>query len=119
YGKNAMVLTPDTGSWVMLGEILTTVGLPPDRPLATGCGRCTRCLDGCPTGAIVAPGVIDSRRCISYLTIEHRGAIPLPLRPLVGTWIFGCDVCQEVCPVNGHDTASSADALAPVLEPEP
>jgi epoxyqueuosine reductase len=119
YGKNAMVLSPGAGSWVMLGEILTTLELPPDRPLAKRCGGCTRCLDLCPTGAIVAPGVIDSRRCISYLTIEHRGPIPRALRPLMGSWIFGCDVCQEVCPVNSRADVASAEPLAPVLDPEP
>ena len=119
YGKNAMVLSPTHGSWLMLGEIVTTVALPADEELRKSCGRCTRCLDRCPTGAIVAPGVIDSRRCISYLTIEHRGAIPPRLRPLIGAWIFGCDVCQEVCPVNEAAGAQGGDALAPVLEPEP
>jgi epoxyqueuosine reductase len=119
YGKNAMVLAPGLGSWIMLGELVTTVELPPDPALEKSCGRCTRCLDLCPTGAIVAPGVIDSRRCISYLTIEHRGSIPVPLRPLIGAWIFGCDVCQEVCPVNDLADLPPADALAPVLEPEP
>ena len=119
YGKNAMVLSPGLGSWLMLGELLTTVELPPDEPLEKSCGRGTRCLDLCPTGAIVAPGVIDSRRCISYLTIEHRGSIPQPLRPLIGAWVFGCDVCQEVCPVNDAADTPPAEALAPVLDPEP
>ena len=119
YGKNAMVLTAEAGSWVVLGELVTTIALPPDEPLAKGCGHCVRCLECCPTGALVAPGVVDSRRCISYLTIEHRGAIPCALRPLMGTWIFGCDVCQEVCPVDGALPTVAADALAPVLDPEP
>jgi epoxyqueuosine reductase len=122
YGKNAKVLSPGLGSWLMLGELVTTVDLPADQPLRKSCGRCTRCLDLCPTGAIVAPGVIDSRRCISYLTIEHRGAIPPALRPLVGGWIFGCDVCQEVCPVNEAAEGAAAgpgSPLAPVIEPEP
>ncbi|HEV8635814.1 MAG TPA: tRNA epoxyqueuosine(34) reductase QueG [Chloroflexota bacterium] len=128
YGKNAMVLSPTFGSWLMLGELVTTVPLPVDEPLRKSCGRCTRCLDRCPTGAIVAPGVIDSRRCISYLTIEHRGPIPHRLRALIGAWIFGCDVCQEVCPVN--DAAERVPGtrsrvgrglgpLEPVLDPEP
>jgi epoxyqueuosine reductase len=119
YGKNAMVLTPEAGSWVMLGELVTTIELPADEPLAKSCGHCTRCLDRCPTGALLAPGVVDSRRCISYLTIEHRGPIPPALRPLVGQWIFGCDVCQEVCPVDAVLPSPSADALAPLLDPEP
>jgi epoxyqueuosine reductase len=119
YGKNAMVLTPDAGSWVVLGELVTTVALPPDEPLFKGCGHCVRCLERCPTGALVAPGVVDSRRCISYLTIEHRGAIPRALRPLMGTWVFGCDVCQEVCPIDGALPTVASDPLAPVLDPEP
>jgi epoxyqueuosine reductase len=119
YGKNAMVLAPGLGSWLMLGELLTTVELPADPPIEKSCGRCTRCLDLCPTGAIVAPGVIDSRRCISYLTIEHRDAIPEPLRPLIGAWIFGCDVCQEVCPINDAAETPPGEVLAPVLDPEP
>jgi epoxyqueuosine reductase len=123
YGKNAMVLSPTFGSWLMLGELVTTIELPVDEPLRKSCGRCTRCLDLCPTGAIVAPGVIDSRRCISYLTIEHRGPIPRRLRPLIGAWIFGCDVCQEVCPVNDAadrlPSEGGATPLEPVLDPEP
>ena len=119
YGKNAMVLSPGLGSWLMLGEMVTTVDLRPDPPIEKSCGRCTRCLDLCPTGAIVAPGVIDSRRCISYLTIEHRGPIPEPLRPLIGAWIFGCDVCQEVCPVNEAAETPAAQPLEGVLDPEP
>jgi epoxyqueuosine reductase len=119
YGKNAMVLTPEAGSWVMLGELITTVELSPDQPLAKACGRCTRCLEQCPTGALIAPGVVDSRRCISYLTIEHRGPISRQLRPLMGSWIFGCDICQEVCPVGAARSDATAEPLAPVLEPEP
>jgi epoxyqueuosine reductase len=123
YGKNAMVLAPGLGSWLMLGELVTTVPLRADEPLRKSCGRCTRCLDRCPTGAILAPGVIDSRRCISYLTIEHRGPIPPRLRPLIGAWIFGCDVCQEVCPVNDAAeppaVGEGPSPLAPVLDPEP
>jgi epoxyqueuosine reductase len=119
YGKNALILTPSAGSWVMLGEIVTTLALPPDRPLQKSCGSCSRCLAECPTGAILAPGVVESRRCISYLTIEHRGWIAPELRPLIGTWIFGCDVCQEVCPVNGAADLPPSPALAAELDPEP
>jgi epoxyqueuosine reductase len=119
YGKNALILTPSAGSWVMLGEIVTTLALPPDRPLQKSCGSCSRCLGECPTGAILAPGVVESRRCISYLTIEHRGWLPPELRPLIGTWIFGCDVCQEVCPVNGAAELPASPALAAELDPEP
>ena len=100
FGKNTNILTSTHGSWVFLGQVITDLELQPDRPLAKNCGECVRCIDACPTGAIVAPYVIDSTRCISFLTIELRGAIPRDLRPLVGDWVFGCDICQEVCPVN-------------------
>lgn len=100
YGKNTNILTPELGSWVLLGSMLLDVPLPVSPPLRKSCGGCTRCLAACPTGALTAPGVLDSRRCISYLTIELKGPIPRELRPLVGSWIFGCDICQEVCPVN-------------------
>ncbi|HEY6866111.1 MAG TPA: tRNA epoxyqueuosine(34) reductase QueG [Candidatus Eisenbacteria bacterium] len=99
-GKHSGVLSRERGSYFLLGEVLVDRALEPDPPAAEHCGSCTRCIEACPTGAIVAPGQVDARRCISYLTIEHRGAIPLELRPLVGDWIFGCDVCQEVCPWN-------------------
>jgi epoxyqueuosine reductase len=99
-GKHASVITLEAGSYVLLASIAVSVDLPVDSPSQRGCGRCTACLPSCPTGAIVAPGVIDARRCISYLTIEHRGPIPTELRPLMGTWAFGCDLCQEACPIN-------------------
>ena len=99
-GKHAGVLSESIGSWFLLGEVLVDHELAPDVPVPERCGTCTRCLDGCPTHAIVAPFQIDARRCISYLTIEHKGPVPHELRALIGDWIFGCDICQEVCPWN-------------------
>jgi len=99
--KNANLLTRESGSWLLLGEVLTTAALAPDPgPHAEHCGTCTACIDACPTGAIVADGVVDANRCIAYWTIEHRGPIPPERRAGAGEWIFGCDVCQEVCPWN-------------------
>jgi epoxyqueuosine reductase len=100
-GKHSGLLSPAMGSYFLLGEVLLDRDLEPDAPLGTEhCGSCTRCLDQCPTRAIVAPYQVDARLCISYLTIELRGPVPRELRPLVGDWIFGCDVCQEACPWN-------------------
>ena len=101
FGKNTNVLNPQFGSWVFLGQVITDLDLEPDPPLKKSCGECVRCIVDCPTGAIVAPYVVDNARCISYLTIENRGPIPHELRPLMGDWVFGCDICQDVCPVNG------------------
>ena len=112
-GKNANLLThARAGSWVFLGALLTSAELPADEPMRTTCGSCTRCLTGCPTGAIVAPQTIDARRCISYLTIEHPGTLSPWEAEAIGDWIFGCDVCQEVCPVN-----ADADDAGPMLVP--
>ncbi len=123
-GKHASLITSGAGSYVLLAEIALSIPLPPDQPSKKGCGTCAACLPSCPTGAIVAPGVIDARRCISYLTIEHRGPMPVELRPLVGTWVFGCDLCQEACPIN-HRLAppplaepGSAPARGPVAAPD-
>ncbi len=107
-GKHASVITREAGSYVMLAGIAVSVPLPVDAPSRRGCGQCRECIPACPTGAITAPGVIDARRCISYLTIEHRGAIDPELRPLIGTWAFGCDLCQEACPINDRLRAGAA-----------
>ncbi|OGY83705.1 MAG: tRNA epoxyqueuosine(34) reductase QueG [Candidatus Kerfeldbacteria bacterium RIFCSPHIGHO2_12_FULL_48_17] len=99
-GKNGNLITREFGSWVFLCQVLTDIPLDFDEPARRMCGSCTKCIDACPTGAIVAPGVVDARKCIAYLTIENRGEIPAELRAQVGDRIFGCDICQEVCPHN-------------------
>ena len=99
FGKNTNILTSQ-GSWMLLAQVITTLDIVPDEPLKKTCGACNICVEACPTGAIVAPYVLDNTKCISYLTIENRGDIPRELRPLIGDWIFGCDICQDVCPVN-------------------
>jgi epoxyqueuosine reductase len=99
-GKNSLLLHPEDGSWFFLGELLVDLPLPIDQPLQHDCGHCVSCITMCPTAAIVAPGVVDARRCISYLTIELKEAIPPEFRPLMGNRIYGCDDCQLVCPVN-------------------
>jgi epoxyqueuosine reductase len=99
-GKNTNLLSREAGSWFLLGELLLGLDLAPDPPVADLCGHCTRCLDLCPTGALTEAHRLDARRCISYWTIEHRGDLTPAARELVGDWVFGCDVCQEVCPWN-------------------
>jgi epoxyqueuosine reductase len=100
HGKSTMLIDERLGTWFFLAEVLTTLELPPDRPVPDRCGTCERCIKACPTGAIKAPHRLDARRCISYLTIELKGPIPLELRPLVGDRIFGCDDCLDACPWN-------------------
>ena len=112
-GKHSNVITRDRGSWVFLAELLMDAEVEPDPPATDHCGTCTRCIDACPTAAIVAPAVVDSRRCISYLTIEHRDAIDPELRPGMGDWIFGCDICQDVCPWNKFSRPTPIPHYAP------
>ena len=123
-GKNTNLIHPHLGSWLFLGELLLTLEVPPGESEQGGtCGRCTRCLDACPTNAFVAPYVLDARQCISYLTVELKGPIPRQLRPLMGNLIFGCDICQTVCPWNRRFARATSepafqprsDAMAPVL----
>lgn len=113
-GKNSLLLSRDFGSWFFLSEILLDLVIEPGIPSADYCGSCTACIDACPTGAIIEPGMVDARRCISYLTIEHRSAIPEEFRQAFGNRIFGCDICQEVCPWNRKVSEVTDPQLAPV-----
>ena len=112
-GKNTCVINQKIGSWLFLGVILTSLELMPDLPAPDRCGTCTRCIEACPTDAILAPYQLDSNRCISYLTIEKRGSIPEDLREGMGRHAFGCDICQDVCPWNRKAAATHAEEFAP------
>jgi epoxyqueuosine reductase len=112
-GKNTHLISPKKGSWFFLGELFLDLSLAYDRPLRDRCGKCDLCLKACPTGAFVGPYLLDARRCISYLTIELKGWMPRALRPLVGNHVFGCDICQEVCPYNVKAQATREPAYSP------
>jgi len=112
-GKNTCIINQKVGSWLFLGVILTSLELAPDLPAADRCGSCTRCIDACPTDALVAPYQLDSNKCISYLTIEKRGEIPQDLRSGMGQQVFGCDICQDVCPWNRKAPPTTASELQP------
>src|SRR5437868_12463071 len=114
-GKNTCIIHQKMGSWLFLGVILTSLELPADSPAADRCGSCTRCIDACPTQAIVAPGKLDARLCIAYLTIEKRGTVAEELRPAIGRHVFGCDICQDVCPWNRKAPVTSNPDFLPDL----
>ena len=115
-GKHGLLLNKEGGSHFFLGEILVDLELPPDGPVTDHCGSCTRCLDACPTGAIIRPQVVDGSKCISYFTIELRDALPEPMAGRFENWMFGCDICQEVCPWNRHATPHQEPAFMPKPE---
>jgi epoxyqueuosine reductase len=113
-GKNANLINRSLGSFFFIGELIVDVPLPADGPIPDYCGSCTRCIDACPTDAIYQPYAVDANRCISYLTIEHRGDdVPADLRPLMGNWIYGCDVCQDVCPWNSFKKPAQEERYQP------
>lgn len=112
-GKNSMLISPEHGSFVFIGEIITDAELPCDKPIPDYCGSCTRCIDACPTGAIRAPRLIDSTRCISYHTIEHRGETDPSMKGKFEGWVFGCDICQEVCPWNSKTKPATEPGFMP------
>lgn len=118
-GKSTMVLNRELGTWFFLSVVLTTLPLPPDAPATNHCGSCTRCIDACPTAAIIAPHQLDARRCLSYLTIENKGSIPVEFRKALGDRIYGCDECLDVCPWNRFAKVSSDVAFAMLPESRP
>ena len=117
-GRNTLLISSQYGSWLLLGEIISTRAYPPSGPTERRHGACPsscrKCLDVCPTGALISAGKIDASRCISYLTIEHRGSIPEELRPKIGNWLFGCDLCQEVCPLNLREQETTVEDFVQV-----
>ena len=116
-GKNGNLLNRRRGSWLLIGHLLTSLELPPDQPAQPLCGRCSACIDACPTAAIREPFVVDALRCIAYHTIENRDPhLPAAIRPSLGGWVAGCDICQDVCPWNHHDLPVSDD---PDMQPRP
>jgi epoxyqueuosine reductase len=112
-GKNTCIINERSGSWFFLGEVLTTLNLPTDEPATDRCGSCRRCIDACPTAAITGPYQLDASKCISYLTIEHRGEIAADLQAKMGDWLYGCDICQDVCPFNRDPLPTSEAKLQP------
>jgi epoxyqueuosine reductase len=112
-GKNTCIINENIGSWILLGEIITTLPLPPDEPAVDRCGTCTRCIDACPTHAITEPYQLDARRCISYLTIENRTPLDSSTAPQLDHWLYGCDICQDVCPWNKRAPVTDESAFQP------